>query len=138
MGMAAKAFAEVNVIDHVSIAVRDLKLSAAFYDAVLGALGLQRLAERSAMIGYGRKYPEFWLNARPAMAVLPEDCGAHLCLRAPTADAVRAFHSLALAGGGFCNGPPGDRQAAMTVYFAAFIRDRDGNRLEAAHFPKPA
>ncbi len=125
------------MIDHVSIPVRDLKLSAAFYDAVLGALGLQRLAERPATIGYGRKYPEFWLNARRAMPVLPEDCGAHICLRAPSADAVRAFHSQALAAGGVCDGPPGDRQAAMTVYFAAFVRDRDGNRIEAAHFPKP-
>ncbi len=124
------------MIDHVSIPVRDLKLSAGFYDAVLGALGLRRMVERPATIGYGRNYPEFWLNTRPGMPALSADWGAHVCLRAASADAVRGFHRQALASGGTCDGPPGDRQAAQTVYFAAFVRDPDGNRIEAAHFPK--
>ena len=126
------------MIDHVSIPVRDLGASARFYDPVLGALGLRRMVERPATIGYGRKYPEFWLNARPELPVLSGDWGAHVCLRATSADAVREFHRQALASGGTCDGPPGDRQAAMTAYFAAFVRDPDGNRVEAAFFPKPA
>lgn len=125
------------MIDHVSVPVRDLGASAGFYDGVLQALGLRRMAERPATIGYGTKYPEFWLNARPQTSAVPADWGAHVCLRAASADAVRDFHRQALAAGGSCDGPPGDRRAALTVYFAAFIRDLDGNRIEAAFFPKP-
>jgi len=59
-----------------------------------------------------------------------------VCLRAPSDDAVRAFHAAALAGGGRCDGPPGPRQAAFTTYFGAFVRDLDGNKLEAVCFPR--
>jgi len=123
------------MIDHVSIAVVDLAKSAEFYDRVLAPLGHTRLAERERTVGFGRKYPEFWLNARPAMAPVADDSGVHICLRAPSVDAVRAFHAEALAAGGTCDGAPGDRKATMTTYFGAFIRDLDGNRIEAVTFP---
>ena len=131
------------MIDHVSIAVRNLAASARFYDAVLAPLGLRRLTERPATIGFGKTYPEFWLNARPHGATPSPDTpspetGLHICLRAPSADAVQTFHRQALAAGGICDGPPSDRQAALTPYFAAFIRDLDGNKIEAAFFPKPS
>ena len=124
------------MIDHISIAVRDLESSAAFYAATLASLELTRLVDRPAMIGFGKRYPELWLNARPAMAPLPSDVGAHIALRAQSPEAVTAFHTAALAAGGTCDGPPGPRQAAMTTYFGAFVRDPDGNRLEAVHFPR--
>jgi catechol 2,3-dioxygenase-like lactoylglutathione lyase family enzyme len=125
------------MIDHVSIAVRDLGAAGVFYDAVLAPLGLARLVTREATIGYGKRYPEFWLNSRPD-AVPVKNPGAHVCLRAPTAEAVRAFHAAALANGGSDDGAPGDRQAAMTTYFGAFVLDRDGNKIEAVTFPAPA
>jgi catechol 2,3-dioxygenase-like lactoylglutathione lyase family enzyme len=68
----------------------------------------------------------------------PADTGAHIALRAPSEEAVSAFHAAALAQGGTCDGPPGPRQAAMTTYFGAFVRDPDGNRIEAVHFPRAA
>ncbi|HLT78762.1 MAG TPA: VOC family protein [Ferrovibrio sp.] len=123
------------MIDHISLAVRDLASSAAFYEAVLAPLGYRKLVERPASIGFGKKYPEIWLNARPDMAPIPEDTGAHVALRARDTAAVEAFHSAALRLGGRDDGAPGPRQAAMTGYFAAFIRDPDGNRIEAACFP---
>ncbi|MCK6454260.1 MAG: VOC family protein [Alphaproteobacteria bacterium] len=126
------------MIDHVSIAVSDLAASAAFYTHVLEPLGLVRLVERPATVGFGRKYPEFWLNVRPGMAPVAQDTGAHVALRAPTEQAVTAFHARALARGGRSDGAPGPRQATMTTCFAAFIRDPDGNKVEAVHFPKPA
>ena len=101
--------------DHVSVPVADLAASAAFYDAVLAPLGLTRLAERSRTIGFGKRYPEFWLNLRPGLVPAPADSGAHVCLRAPSVDAVDAFHAAALAHGGQDDGPPGPRQAAMTT-----------------------
>ena len=123
------------MIDHVSLAVRDLAASAAFYERLLAPLGYRKLVERPATVGFGKKYPELWLNVRPDMAPAPSNPGAHVALRAASEDAVRAFHAAALAGGGASDGEPGPRQAAMTTYFGAFIRDPDGNKLEAVSFP---
>lgn len=124
------------MIDHVSIAVSDLERSAVFYDAVLAPLGFTRLAERERTIGFGKKYPEFWLNLRPGMEPVPEGTGIHICLRANSKEAVDAFHTAALTQGGRDDGAPGNRQAQMTVYYGAFIRDPDGNKIEAVTFPR--
>lgn len=126
------------MIDHVSIAVRDLAASAACYEKMLAPLGLLRLVTREATVGFGKSYPEFWLNARPGGPPVPPDSGAHICLRAPDEAAVRAFHAAALAAGCATAGDPGPRQGAMTGYVAAFIADPDGNKIEAATFPKKA
>jgi len=124
------------MIDHVSIPVRDLPAAGRFYDAVLAPLGLTRLVTRDQTIGYGKRYPEFWLNSRPDVRPV-ENPGGHICLRASDEAAVRAFHALALAHGATDEGSPGDRQAAMTTYFGAFFIDTDGNKLEAVTFPTP-
>ena len=79
------------MIDHVSIAVSDLSASADFYGAVLAPLGLAKLVDRTpATIGFGKKYPEFWLNAREGLKPQAETTGIHICLRAPSEVAVRA------------------------------------------------
>ena len=125
------------MIDHVSIAVSDLAASADFYDAVLAPLGLAKLVDRSpATVGFGKKYPEFWLNQRGGLTRQPETTGIHICLRAPSEVAVREFFDAALARGGKSAGDPGPRQAAFTTYFGAFIFDPDGNKVEAVCFPK--
>jgi catechol 2,3-dioxygenase-like lactoylglutathione lyase family enzyme len=126
------------MLDHVSVAVRDLRTSAAVYEKVLGALGLDRLVVRPATVGFGKKYPEFWLNLRPGVKPLDADTGIHICLRATDENAVRAFHAQAIAAGWTDSGLPGPRQAAMTMYYAAFVQDPDGNKLEAATFPRKA
>jgi catechol 2,3-dioxygenase-like lactoylglutathione lyase family enzyme len=124
------------MLDHVSIAVRDLAASADAYQELLAPLGLRRLVDRPASIGFGKTYPEFWLNARPAMPPVSDETGSHVCLRAPDETAVRDFHARAVAQGCRSAGEPGPRQAAMTVYYAAFILDLDGNKIEAANFPR--
>jgi catechol 2,3-dioxygenase-like lactoylglutathione lyase family enzyme len=126
------------MIDHVSIAVRDLGESAALYRRVLAPLGLVPLVLREGTVGFGKRYPEFWLNARSGMTPSASDAGAHICLRAPDEAAVRAFFAAAIAAGCSSDGDPGPRMAAMTGYFAAFIRDPDGNKIEAATFPRTA
>lgn len=123
------------MIDHISIAVSDLAASAAFYDRVLAPLGMTRLAERPATVGFGKRYPEFWLNLRPGLSPVGADTGIHVCLRARSEEAVSAFHDAAIAAGGRSDGEPGMRKAAMTDYFGAFIRDLDGNKIEAVTFP---
>lgn len=124
------------MIDHLSIAVSDLAKSAAFYEAVLSPLGYGRLVEREATVGFGKRYPELWLNHRPGMTPPDANPGSHVCLRADSEEAVAAFHAAALAGGGRSDGAPGPRPAAMTSYFGAFILDLDGNKVEAASFPR--
>jgi len=125
------------MIDHISIPVNDLKLSGAFYTKVLKTLGFSLLVQRESTYGYGKQYPEFWLNARVDMASLPEDSGFHFCLRCKTKDAVDAFYNIALSEGGKDAGAPGKRQGAMTEYYGAFILDLDGHKIEAVCFPKP-
>jgi catechol 2,3-dioxygenase-like lactoylglutathione lyase family enzyme len=122
------------MIDHVSIAVRDLDRAARFYRAVLAPLGMTQLESRPDTVGFGRQYPEFWLNARPGMAPLAGDAGAHVALRARKPEAGDAFHAAALAEGGASDGAPGPRPQYSAGYYAAFIRDVDGNRVEAVTF----
>ena len=126
------------MLDHVSVAVRDLKASTDAYEKVLDTAGLRRLVDRPAMVGFGKNYPELWLNSRPGLTPLPTDTGIHICLRVPDENAVRAFHAEATKAGWTDAGVPGPRQAAMTSYYAAFVQDPDGNKLEAATFPRKA
>jgi len=123
------------MIDHISIAVRDLKKAEPFYVALLGPLGMTKLREwPDAAIGFGKKYPEFWINKRTAMASVADDSGVHICLRAPDTASVDAFHAAALKAGGSSDGAPGLRAEYHSGYYAAFIRDPDGNRIEAVTF----
>jgi catechol 2,3-dioxygenase-like lactoylglutathione lyase family enzyme len=122
------------MIDHVSIGVRDLEACGRFYEAVLAAIGTSKLVTRPGTIGFGKKYPEFWLNERRAMPVADPDTGTHVCLRASSVEAVQAFHAAALQAGGASDGAPGPRSGHIGGYYAAFIRDPEGNRIEAATF----
>jgi catechol 2,3-dioxygenase-like lactoylglutathione lyase family enzyme len=122
------------MIDHASIGVRDLAAAAAFYGKVLAAIGLQKLVEREATVGFGKSYPEFWLNARSGLNRVADDTGSHLCLRAGTRDQVDAFHRIALAEGASDEGAPGPRPEYNDAYYAAFIRDADGHRIEVVTF----
>jgi catechol 2,3-dioxygenase-like lactoylglutathione lyase family enzyme len=124
------------MIDHISVGVSDLERSARFYEAVLAPLGLTRLVKRPATVGFGKRYPEFWINLRPQMAHGEQAGGTHIALRAETAGAVDAFHAAALGAGGSSDGAPGLRPHERVRYYAAFIRDPDGNRIEAVTFPK--
>jgi catechol 2,3-dioxygenase-like lactoylglutathione lyase family enzyme len=123
------------MIDHVSVGVRDLERAAHFYEQALAPLGLSRLVTRPATIGFGRSYPEFWINLRADMTAVPHDSGVHICLRAKSAGAVDAFHAAAIDAGGRTDGAPGLRPHDRVRYYAAFIIDPDGNRIEAVTFP---
>ncbi|WFU14288.1 VOC family protein [Bradyrhizobium sp. CB3481] len=123
------------MIDHISVGVADLDRAARFYEATLAALGLVRLVTRPATIGFGKTYPEFWINLRTSMAPVPPGSGTHICLRAKTTDDVDAFHAAALATGGCSDGTPGIRPHDRVKYYAAFVIDPDGNRIEAVTFP---
>lgn len=124
------------MIDHVSVGVRDLARAAAFYEAVLATIGYAALERRPATIGFGKSYPDFWINLRPDMASLAAGHGGHACFRARSQEVVDAFHAAALAAGGESDGAPGFRPQHGDGYYAAFVRDPDGNRIEAVTFVK--
>ena len=123
------------MIDHISVGVRDLERSAQFYELTLAPLGIAKLVTRPATIGFGKRYPEFWINLRPAMAPVAAESGNHVCLRAKSESEIDAFHQAALGAGGVSDGAPGLRPHDRVRYYAAFIRDLDGNRIEAVTFP---
>ena len=118
----------------LSIAVRDLAACGQFSEAVLATIGYSKLVTRPGTIGFGKKYPEFWLNERRAMTPVDANSGTHVCLRAPSAEAVQAFHAAATAGGGASDGAPGPRPEYTAGYYAAFVRDPEGNKIEAVTF----
>jgi catechol 2,3-dioxygenase-like lactoylglutathione lyase family enzyme len=123
------------MIDHVSVGVSDLERSGQFYERTLAPLGLSRLVTRPKTIGFGRSYPEFWINLRADMAPVGRDSGVHICLRAKSATEIDAFHAAALDAGGRSDGAPGLRPHDRVRYYAAFVVDPDGNRIEAVTFP---
>ena len=87
------------MLDHVSVGVADLERAARFYEAVLAPLGLIKLIVRPATIGFGKGYPEFWINLRPNMTRVSPDSGTHICLRARTINEVETFYAAALGAG---------------------------------------
>lgn len=123
------------MIDHVSVSVSNLERAAHFYQPALAALGLSRLVTRPATIGFGKSYPEFWINLRAEMAPVEPGSGVHICLRANTPAEVDAFHAAALNAGGRSDGAPELRPHDRVRYYAAFVIDPDGNRIEAVTFP---
>jgi catechol 2,3-dioxygenase-like lactoylglutathione lyase family enzyme len=125
------------VIDHVSVPVRDLEQSTEFYEAVLATIGLAKLIERPGTVGFGKKYGELWLNHRPNMDDRGINDGFHACLRARTIDHVKKFYEAAMALGAEDDGAPGPRPEYSDIYYGAFIRDRDGNRIEVVTFVTP-
>jgi catechol 2,3-dioxygenase-like lactoylglutathione lyase family enzyme len=124
------------VIDHVSVAVRDLAASTRFYETLLVTLGMRALEKRPVTVGFGKTYPDFWINLRAEMKPLVDANGAHVCFRARTTEIVDAFYAAALAAGGTSTGAPGFRPQHGEGYYAAFVRDLDGNCIEAVTFVK--
>lgn len=120
------------MLHHLSFAVTDLTRSAAFYDAVLATLGYRRVCADATFIGYGLKDGEdvFALKHRPANTGVPGD-GFHVAFTASSQEAVLRFHQTALANGGTDNGGAGLHPEYGPEYFAAFIIDPDGYRIEA-------
>ena len=125
----------MSLLNHVSITVSDLERAAAFYDAVLGALGEARVMTAPDRVGYGARsdaeHPQrSYLSVVAAAGPLQADA-RHWAFSAPDRGAVDRFHAAALAAGGADDGPPGPRPDYHPRYYAAFVRDPDGNRLEA-------
>ena len=119
------------MLDHVSIGVRDIARSKRFYDAALAPLGYGCKSESAGSLGYGRDGVALWIGAVARPVPPDEQSNLHFCFTAPTRAGVDEFHSAALRAGGRDNGAPGLRADYGPDYYAAFVVDPDGYRLEA-------
>jgi catechol 2,3-dioxygenase-like lactoylglutathione lyase family enzyme len=126
------------MLGHLSFGVSDLARSSQFYDAALAPLGFVRVFEKGLRaVGYAppgtnESDDKFALLARGSEARAP-GAGFHLAFDAPSREAVDAFHAAALANGGQDDGAPGLRPHYGPTYYAAFVVDPDGYKLEAVH-----
>jgi catechol 2,3-dioxygenase-like lactoylglutathione lyase family enzyme len=120
------------MLHHVSIGVMNVERAARFYDGVLAALGYRRLMEFMPYgIGYGADTPAFWVQLPHNQSPATMGNGVHVAFVAATKDMIGAFHRAALEAGGVDEGPPGPRPDYGPDYYGAFVRDLDGNKLEA-------
>ena len=119
------------MINHVSIGVRDLARTKRFYEAALQPLGYRCLSEASGSLGFGRDGVAFSVSVVERPVAADKDSGLHFCFTAPTRKSVNAFHAAALDAGGRDNGKPGVRADYDPDYYAAFVIDPDGYRIEA-------
>ena len=119
------------MLDHVSIGVSDVSRAGKFYDAVLKPLGYSRKSDGETSLGYGSNAIKFWILAVKRPVKADTESGLHFCFEAPDRKAVDAFYAAALEGGAKDNGKPGVRADYSPTYYAAFVVDPEGYRIEA-------
>lgn len=130
----------MSTISHITLGTNDAECAGRFYDAVLGILGFERLSKPPG------KPPAYEKAGMPTIYLYaPEDGrpatsgnGTHIAFVAETKTAVHSFHETALRFGGSCAGKPGPRPHYGDHYYAAYVRDPDGNKLQAVCFAKDA
>jgi catechol 2,3-dioxygenase-like lactoylglutathione lyase family enzyme len=119
-------------LDHITVPVRDLKTARAFYRRALGALGMKVNLEFGSAFGMGSKKENiFWLSRDKKASG-----HGHYAFRVDRRDEVDAFFSAALAAGGATEGRPGPRPGYGPHYYAAFVRDPEGNNIEAVCYSR--
>ena len=122
------------MIDHLGIQCTDLPASARFYDAVLGTIGGRRMMDFEVAIGYGTDHPDFWIGTHQTGEGFKE---SHIAFAAPDRAAVDAFRDAAVAHGAEVLHEPRLWPEYHEHYYGAFVRDPDGNNVEAVcHRPE--
>jgi catechol 2,3-dioxygenase-like lactoylglutathione lyase family enzyme len=119
------------MISHVSIGVRDIAKADRFYDAALAPLGYKRLYDSAEALGYGAKSPELWVMKVERPVPADEASGLHLCFDAADRAGVDGFYAPGYQGGRPRQREAGGAQDYGDNYYAAFVTDPEGYRLEA-------
>jgi catechol 2,3-dioxygenase-like lactoylglutathione lyase family enzyme len=122
------------MIHHVSLGTNNIERARGFYDPLMKLIGLRLLRASASAAHYGASDIIFSLetpiDGKPAAA----GNGVHVAFQAPDRETVRRFHATAIRNGGVDDGNPGIRQNYNANYYAAFVRDPDGNKIEAVTF----
>ena len=126
-----------SVLSHVSLGTNDYDRAKAFYDAVLATLQIRCVMDFPGGAGYGRAFPEFWIQRPHDGGPASAGNGVHVSFLANSIDEVQAFHAKALALGASDDGAPGFRKEYADDYYAAFVRDLDGHKIEAMLLVQP-
>ncbi|MPV57489.1 glyoxalase [Burkholderia sp. HI2761] len=125
----------MHLLDHVSIGVPDIDLARRFYDAVMAALGATKVYDRPDALGYGERCsandPESTFLAVYLDSAEVGTSKRHWCFKAASREQVHAFFEAGLSAGGQPDGDPGLRPHYHADYYAAFVVDPAGNRIEA-------
>lgn len=120
------------ILSHISLGSNDPDTAVRFYDATLATLGIVRLETLEGIAaGYGRQFPEFWIALPGDEQPASVGNGTHVAFIAESREAVQAFHEAALAAGGTDEGAPGPRPEYGQAYYGCFVKDPDGNKIEA-------
>jgi catechol 2,3-dioxygenase-like lactoylglutathione lyase family enzyme len=121
------------MLDHVGFQCADMAASSAFYDKVLAPLGLRRLADHKVAMGYGGDFPDFWISRFDSGDGFRE---SHIAFKAADRAAVDAFFAAAVEAGAEVLHEPAVHPEYHENYYGAFVRDPDGNNVEAvSHGP---
>ncbi len=123
-----------SVISHISLGTNDFPRARAFYTAVLATLQINPIMEHGESAAFGRSFPEFWIGRPHDGGVAAPGNGTHISFLANSPAEVDAFHAKALSMGARCDGPPGLRPQYTPTYYAAFVLDLDGHKIEAMCF----
>lgn len=122
------------MIHHVSLGVNDLERARAFYDAVMPEIGLRFIKQSERIIGYGLTDVMFSLEKPQNGGKATAGNGTHIAFRAGARNVVETCHRKGIEAGGQCAGPPGLRNQYDAHYYAAFLTDPDGNKIEIVTF----
>ncbi len=120
-------------ISHVSLGTNNFDRAAAFYDSVLATIGAKRIMEHPGAIAYGKEFPEFWIHPPLDGKAATVGNGSHVGFFASNKEEVDAFYAAALKAGATDEGAPGPRADYGEAYYGGFVRDLDGNKIEATY-----
>ena len=127
-----------SIISHISIGTNNFDRAVVFYDKVLSTLGCKQIMKHPGAVAYGKEFPEFWVQTPYDGAAATVGNGSHIGFIANTKEAVHEFHEAALSLGGKDDGAPGPRPDYGEAYYGCFIKDLDGNKIEATFWNENA
>ncbi len=123
-----------SIISHVSLGTNRFPEARAFYRQVLATLGCRVIMDHPGATAFGKVFPEFWIQTPYDTQPASPGNGVHVGFMAASKDEVDAFFKAALAAGGTEDGTPGHRHEYGEPYYGCFVRDPDGNKIEAAYW----
>ena len=124
-----------SIVHHLSLGTNDFDRALAFYDRVMPTVGARKVLSLPGAVAYGKQFPEFWIQIPLDRTAAGVGNGTHVAFIASSREAVDAFHAAALGAGATDDGPPGLRPQYGSDYYACYVRDLDGHKIEAAVIP---
>lgn len=123
-----------SIISHLSLGTNNFDAAKSFYTEVLATLGIKQIMEHPGAVAYGKIFPEFWIQTPINGEAATIGNGSHVAFIANSVEEVHSFYNIALKLGGKGDGEPGPRPAYGDAYYGCFVRDLDGNKIEATYW----